>query len=309
MIKKISKYLIIAMLVATTWFCFTIENVSAASVGKVTNVKKTAVTKKYKEIVDASLKKKLVKYKAGYKITWKKKNNVSGYKVYIYYPATKKWQCVKTTKKNNYILTNVLSNQKVKIKIRAYVEKDGVIDFGDYSKTISVKVKKSIYTKNKKGKLNKNFHDRLAAENAFVIQNGYRTKAGEDKIIWSEALYKVCLERAKEISKNFTHNGWSDTVFDVLHKNYGIEDEYIWIKDGTSEYAESYTSGENITMGSDYFKDAMKSWRKSPGHYHNLVSKTRKSGAIACYRTKKDTYWVALFADIDVDKELNETSK
>lgn len=45
MIKKISKYLLVAMLVASVGVSFTTKTVSAASVGKVTNVKKTTVTK------------------------------------------------------------------------------------------------------------------------------------------------------------------------------------------------------------------------------------------------------------------------
>lgn len=80
--------------------------------GKVTNVKVSSITKKYKTIMDASLRKTSVKYKAGYKITWKKMKNVSGYKVYVYYPAVKQWKCVKTTKNNKYTLTNLLANEK-----------------------------------------------------------------------------------------------------------------------------------------------------------------------------------------------------
>lgn len=191
--------------------------------------------------MDASLKKKSVKYKAGYKINWKKRANVTGYKVYMYYPVTKRWQCVKTTKKNSYTVTNVLSGQKVKLKVRAYVKNsDGTIDYGKYSKSITVKAKNSLYVRNKKGKIKKSFHDRIAAENAFIVQNSYRTDKGESELIWSDALYEACLKRAEEISKDFSHTGWSDTVFNVLHEKYGIEDEYIWINDGDSEHASDY---------------------------------------------------------------------
>jgi len=150
----------------------------------------------------------------------------------------------------------------------------------------------------------------VAAENAFIVQNGYRTKAGADKIEWSDTLYKICLIRAKQISKNFSHNGWSDTAFDFLHKNYGIDEEYYWYKgDNGMEYGEPYVSGENIAMGATNYKDAMKQWKNSPGHYNNLKSISHKSGAIACYDSGNGTYWVALFSDINVDKILNETSK
>lgn len=150
----------------------------------------------------------------------------------------------------------------------------------------------------------------VAAENAFIVQNGYRTKEGADKIEWSDALYKICLIRAKQISKNFSHNGWSDTAFDFLHKNYGMDEEYYWYKgDNGMEYGEPYVSGENIAMGAINYKDAMKQWKNSPGHYNNLKSTSHKSGAIACYESGNGTYWVALFSDINVDKILNESGK
>lgn len=311
MIKKKSKYLIMAMLVVILGFCFTTKTVNAKSVGKVTNVKVSSITKKYKTIMDASLRKTSVKYKAGYKITWKKMKNVSGYKVYVYYPAVKQWRCVKTTKNNKYTLTNLLTNEKVKLKVSAYKSADnGANEQGKFSKTITVKIKNPTYVKKSNGKIKKGFHDRVAAENAFIVQNGYRTKAGADKIEWSDALYKICLIRAKQISKNFSHNGWSDIAFDFLHKNYGIDEEYYWYKDDNGmEYGEPYVSGENIAMGATNYKEAMKQWKNSPGHYNNLKNPSHKSGAIACYKSETGTYWVALFSDMDVDKILKETSK
>lgn len=311
MIKKKNKYLIMPMLIVTLGFCLTTKTVSAGFIGKVTHIKVSAVTKKYKTIKDASLKKTSVKYRAGYKITWKKVKNILGYKVYVYYPAVKQWKCVKTTKKNKYTLTNLLTNEKVKLKVSAYKSTDnGANEQGKFSKTVTVKTKSLTYVKKFNGKIKKGFHDRVAAENAFIVQNGYRTKEGADKIEWSDALYKICLIRAKQISKNFSHNGWSDTAFDFLHKNYGMDEEYYWYKgDNGMEYGEPYVSGENIAMGAINYKDAMKQWKNSPGHYNNLKSTSHKSGAIACYESGNGTYWVALFSDINVDKILNESGK
>lgn len=299
------------MLIVTLGFCLTTKTVSAGFIGKVTHIKVSAVTKKYKTIKDASLKKTSVKYRAGYKITWKKVKNILGYKVYVYYPAVKQWKCVKTTKKNKYTLTNLLTNEKVKLKVSAYKSTDnGANEQGKFSKTVTVKTKSLTYVKKFNGKIKKGFHDRVAAENAFIVQNGYRTKEGADKIEWSDALYKICLIRAKQISKNFSHNGWSDTAFDFLHKNYGMDEEYYWYKgDNGMEYGEPYVSGENIAMGAINYKDAMKQWKNSPGHYNNLKSTSHKSGAIACYESGNGTYWVALFSDINVDKILNESGK
>lgn len=311
MIKKKSKYLIMTMLIVTLGFCLTTQTVSAGFIGKVTHIKVSAVTKKYKTIKDASLKKTSVKYRAGYKITWKKVKNILGYKVYVFYPAVKQWKCVKTTKKNKYTLTNLLANEKVKLKVVAYKSiKNGENKQGSFSKTITVKNKSLTYVRKSNGKIKKRFHDRVAAENAFIVQNGYRAKVGAEKLEWSEALYKVCLERAKMISKNFSHDGWTDTVFNVLNKEYGIEEKYYWYEDDNGmEYGEAYAIGENIAEGSDNYKDAMKQWKNSQGHYNNLKNPSHKSGAIACYESGNGTYWVALFSDINVDKILNETNK
>ena len=252
-----------------------------------------------------------MKYRAGYKITWKKVKNILGYKVYVYYPAVKQWKCVKTTKKNKYTLTNLLANEKVKLKVVAYKSiKNGENKQGSFSKTITVKNKSLTYVRKSNGKIKKRFHDRVAAENAFIVQNGDRAKVGAEKLEWSKALYKVCLERAKMISKNFSHDGWTDTVFNVLNKEYGIEEKYYWYEDDNGmEYGEAYAIGENIAEGSDNYKDAMKQWKNSQGHYNNLKNPSHKSGAIACYKSETGTYWVALFSDMDVDKILKETSK
>ncbi|WP_428244557.1 CAP domain-containing protein [Eubacterium sp. Marseille-QA0814] len=311
MIKKKNKYLIMTMLIVTLGFCLTTKTVSAGVIGKVTHIKVSAVTKKYKTIKDASLKKTSMKYRAGYKITWKKVKNILGYKVYVYYPAVKQWKCVKTTKKNKYTLTNLLANEKVKLKVVAYKSiKNGENKQGSFSKTITVKNKSLTYVRKSNGKIKKRFHDRVAAENAFIVQNGYRAKVGAEKLEWSKALYKVCLERAKMISKNFSHDGWTDTVFNVLNKKYGIEEKYYWYEDDNCmEYGEAYAIGENIAEGSDNYKDAMKQWKNSQGHYNNLKNPSHKSGAIACYKSETGTYWVALFSDMDVDKILKETSK
>lgn len=57
-----------------------------------------------------------------------KMKNVSGYKVYVYYPAVKQWRCVKTTKNNKYTLTNLLANEKVKLKVSAHNSTDNGVN-------------------------------------------------------------------------------------------------------------------------------------------------------------------------------------
>lgn len=304
----IRKNLIITVLTLSV-FCSSImfsTNVSAGAIGKVTKVKKTVVNKSYKEIVDASLRLAKVKYKAGYKISWKKMKNVDGYKIYYYCPASKQWKLVKTTKKNKYTVTNLFAKEKVKIKVRAFVNKDDQLQYGAYSKSITINNKQVLTVRDSRGKTKKPFYDRIAAENAFVTQNKMRKSAGSNNLKWSEALYEVCLQRAKEISNNYSHDGWDETAFDVLNKKYGIEDEYVYYKSGTQELGEPYVCSENIAGSSNNYKDVMKQWKDSSGHYRNMVGKEHKSGAIACYYTKKGAYWVALFSNLDVDELLNK---
>lgn len=306
MIKKI-KYAIIVMLIIANVICS--SSIEAAEIFKVTNVKTREVTKTFKTIKDASLATTKLKYIAGYKISWKKQKKVEGYNVYVYYPATKNWKKIKTTKKNYFTLTNCFQGEKVKIKIRAYKKIDGNNVYGQFSKVKSIKIKKALYSRTKWGKIKKPFTDRIASENAFELQNKYRKSAGAERIEWSENVYNVCLERAKQISKNYSHDGWYETAMKVFSKKYKIDDEFIWIEEGDSEYGINYVSSENILEGAFSYKEAMKQWKGSSAHYKNLISKSHVKGAIACYRASGGYYWVALFVDADIDKLLEEKCK
>ena len=57
-------------------------------------------------------------------------------------------------------------------------------------------------------------------------------------------------------------------------------------------------SGENIFGGSNSLKDAVVSWKKSSGHYHNMIHTDYRYGAIASYEGR----WVAIFIMVDVDE-------
>ena len=178
--------------------------------------------------------------------------------------------------------------------------------YGQFSKVKSVKIKNELHPRTKWGKVKKPFTDRIASENAFELQNKYRKSAGAERIEWSENVYNVCLERAKQISKNYSHDGWYETAMKVFSKKYKIDDEFIWIEEGDSEYGINYVSSENILEGAFSYKEAMKQWKRSSAHYKNLISKSHVKGAIACYRASGGYYWVALFADADIDKLLEE---
>ena len=204
MIKKI-KYAIIVMLIIAN--VMGSSSINAAEISRVNNVRTREVTKTFKSIKDASLATTKLKYISGYKISWKKQKKVTGYNVYVYYPVTKSWKKIKTTKKNYFTLTNCFQGEKVKIRIRAYKKINGNNVYGQFSKVKSVKIKNELHPRTKWGKVKKPFTDRVASENAFELQNKYRKSAGAEKIEWSENVYNVCLERAKQISKNYSQDG------------------------------------------------------------------------------------------------------
>ena len=248
------------------------------------------------------------KYVTGFKISWKKVKGAKGYKVYTYGVASKKWRCIKTTKKTSYTLTRLVSKSKAKIKVRAYKNNpDGSTTFGKFSKSVNCKAKNDVYKVNKNGNLKKSFHDRYAAEQAFVLQNQMRKSAGVSNIEWSERLYEICEIRAKQISKDFSHDKFDSTAKSYLNNKYGIKEEFIMFKEEDGNYGVPIIGTENIASGQMNYKDAMKSWKHSKAHYNNLLGKDHQVGAIACYMSKDSgIYWVAIFGYLDVDKVINE---
>ncbi len=248
------------------------------------------------------------KYVTGFKISWKKVKGAKGYKVYAYGVASKKWRCIKTTKKTSYTLTRLIEKSNAKIKVRAYKNNsDGSTTYGKFSKLVNCKAKEDVYKVSNKGELKKSFHDRYAAEQAFVLQNKMRRDAGVSNIVWSERLYELCEIRAKQISKDFSHDKFRSTSKSYLSK-YGITDQFVYSYDEEGFREGTMIIGsENIADGQMNYKSAVQSWKDSAPHYGNLKAKGHVSGAIACYMSK-DTgiCWVAIFSDVDVDKTVEE---
>ena len=113
------------------------------------------------------------------------------------------------------------------------------------------------------------------AKKAFKIQNQYRKEKGAAALEWSDELYQFCLYRLKT------------SGFDG-HVNLGRD---------TKNYFGLYASfrklgfGENLHSGYNDPKSAMESWKKSPKHYQNLLTKEYKCGAIA----SDGNVWCAIF--------------
>lgn len=217
-----------------------------------------------------------IKYKYGIKLTWSKVKNADGYEVYRYENAKGCWTKIKTVKKTTYTLTNMLEGENVKIRIRAYKKSGGGNEYGKYSDTLSFKTKK-MYTKKYKNGKTKGFYSKWASEDAFVLQNKLRTKAGVNQLKWSDRIYEIASLRAYMMATKdgLTHAGeWRDEK--SILKKWGYTDNEL------SNAPD--ISGENAAGDFRTAYDAVKGWKKSRGHYRNIVKSAFNSGAISVYR-------------------------
>lgn len=123
------------------------------------------------------------------------------------------------------------------------------------------------------------------AKQAFKIQNQYRKEKGVAALEWSDELYQFCQYRLKM------------SGFDG-HKNLGRD---------TNAYFGLYAKykvlmfGENMHCGYSDPKSVMESWKKSSGHYKNLLSSSHVCGAIAA----GNNTWCAIFFDKDKSEVEN----
>lgn len=113
------------------------------------------------------------------------------------------------------------------------------------------------------------------AKKAFKIQNQYRKAKGVKELEWSDELYQFCLYRLKT------------SGFDG-HKNLGRDTNAYF---GTYAKYKVLMFAENMHCGYNDPKSVMESWKKSAGHYRNLLSADHVCGAIASDRNT----WCAIF--------------
>lgn len=117
------------------------------------------------------------------------------------------------------------------------------------------------------------------SKKAFKIQNEYRKEKGVAALEWSDELYNFCLYRLKT------------SGFDK-HINLG-RDKNIYF--GLYSQFRDLDFGENLYSGYTDPESAMKAWKKSSAHYHNILIKEYKCGAIARY----GNVWCAIFCSQD----------
>lgn len=248
-----------------------------------------------------------IKYQYGIKLTWSKVKNADGYEVYRYENAKGCWTKIKTVKKTTYTLTNMLEGENVKIRIRAYKKSGGGNEYGKYSDTLSFKTKK-MYTKKYKNGKTKGFYSKWASEDAFVLQNKLRTKAGVNQLKWSDRIYEIASLRAYMMATKdgLTHAGeWRDEK--SILKKWGYTDKEL-----------SNAPDVTCEIAADAFKTPKKvvnGWKHSENHYASNINKEYKVAATAVYyvydhKNGYTTKWCSNFTpDINYDKTINEKQR
>lgn len=248
-----------------------------------------------------------IKYKYGIKLTWSKVKNADGYEVYRYENAKGCWTKIKTVKKPTYTLTNMLEGEKVKIKVRAYKKTKSGNEYGKYSDVLSFTTKK-MYTKKYKNGKTKGFYSKWASEDAFVLQNKLRTKAGVNQLKWSDRIYEIASLRAYMMATKdgLTHAGeWRDEK--SILKKWGYTDKEL-----------SNAPDVTCEIAADAFKTPKKvvnGWKHSENHYASNINKEYKVAATAVYyvydhKNGYTTKWCSNFTpDINYDKTINEKQR
>lgn len=248
-----------------------------------------------------------IKYQYGIKLIWSKVKNAKGYEVYRYENAKECWTKIKTTKKTSYTLTNMLEGENVKIRIRAYKKSGSGNEYGKYSDTLSFKTKK-MYTKKYKNGRTKGFYSKWASEDAFVLQNKLRTKAGVNQLKWSDRIYEIASLRAYMMATKdgLTHTGeWRDEK--SILKKWGYTDKEL-----------SNAPDVTCEIAADAFKTPKKvvnGWKHSENHYASNINKEYKVAATAVYyvydhKNGYTTKWCSNFTpDINYDKTINEKQR
>lgn len=248
-----------------------------------------------------------IKYQYGIKLIWSKVKNAKGYEVYRYENAKGCWTKIKTVKKTTYTLTNMLEGENVKIRIRAYKKSGSGNEYGKYSDTLSFKTK-NMYTKKYKNGKTKGFYSKWASEDAFVLQNKLRTKAGVNQLKWSDRIYEIASLRAYMMATKdgLTHAGeWRDEK--SILKKWGYTDKEL-----------SNAPDVTCEIAADAFKTPKKvvnGWKHSENHYASNINKEYKVAATAVYyvydhKNGYTTKWCSNFTpDINYDKTINEKQR
>lgn len=193
---------------------------------------------------------------------------------------------------NTAIREPVMVLKAKKVKVKSSKKSVVMVKFKKKKKEIYFKAKKKgtasicVTCKMKNGKTEKLRYkvkviktkavtDLDRSKKAFAIQNQYRKENGVKELEWSDELYQFCLYRIKTSGFD-SHSNLGRDMNDYFGDYAGYKDMYF---------------GENMATSSDQAKDVMLQWKKSSGHYRNMLDADHTCGAIAFYHGM----WLAIF--------------
>lgn len=117
------------------------------------------------------------------------------------------------------------------------------------------------------------------------IVNKNRKKKGLEALTMDEKLMKAAQDRAKELTKSFSHTRPNGTSCFTIFEKYKITPT---------------ASGENIAAGQRSAAAVMDSWMNSPGHKENIMNNRFKKIGVGLVIVPNDMYsyyWVQMFTE------------
>lgn len=117
------------------------------------------------------------------------------------------------------------------------------------------------------------------------IVNQNRKKQGLEALTMDEKLMKAAQDRAKELTKSFSHTRPNGTSCFTIFEKYKITPT---------------ASGENIAAGQRSAAAVMDSWMNSQGHKENIMNNKFKKigvGLVIVPNEMYSYYWVQMFTD------------
>lgn len=117
------------------------------------------------------------------------------------------------------------------------------------------------------------------------IVNQNRKKQGLEALTMDEKLMKAAQDRAKELTKSFSHTRPNGTSCFTIFEKYKITPT---------------ASGENIAAGQRSAAAVMDSWMNSQGHKENIMNNKFKKIGVGLVIVPNDMYsyyWVQMFTD------------
>lgn len=218
------------------------------------------------------------------KIAWRQVNGAYGYEVQI--KKDDKWSTALKLPYYNATsgdVTGLKAGKTYYARVRSYIyDGSGNKHYSSYSSSYKFTTKKNATLKSttSKAKVNaalvstKGSFDKTQAKDCARMINSLRKGKNLNTLTWDETLYKCAQNRAKEITKKYSHSRPNGKSCGTICKIY---------------------KGENIAKGQTSAYSVYEAWYKSAGHKANMERKGFEKFAVACYKMNGTYYWVTAF--------------